>query len=248
MQDKYHFRVWFNHKEPRPVVPFPWNVLFFWYNPSRLRAGAYHRDMPKEIEQAHIMIFLTSQKSITTGWIEQEEIPRAVERYQKFGQRYVRIFPLLVSPSQWKQHARLAAFEPLALGGKAINQIEPEEDAWLKIVEALKPVIEELRRNWMEEHKRLGLPTQTFLEPPPPWEEQAQAVVPLPNWIGYATLAALFWGLSNWYTEGCKPKHEPYYPKRYEIEDEYPRTPYQAPPTQQEVVPRDSAIKIIEQR
>jgi hypothetical protein len=247
MQEKYHFRVWYNHRERSPVVPFPWNLLFFWYAPPR-SSRPYHSDLMQEVESAHIYLFLTSQKSINTGWIEQDVVPRAVERYQRLGNRYVRVYPVLVSASQWKNTSRLAAFASLGPRGRAINQVQPTDDAWLAVTEELRPVIEELRRNLMEENKRLGLPIDTFNKPAPAWNEPVHEVIPFPNWLGYLVIALLMWALANWYTTSCKPKYDPYWPKKEGQEAEYPRTPYQAPPPVQEVVPRDSAIRVIEER
>lgn len=222
MQEKYFFRIWYDHPEPPPVVPFPWNVLFFWYSPHRHRLP-YHRDLLQEAEQAHIYLFFVSQKSIHTHWIEQEEVPRAVERYQQHGRNYVRIFPVLLSASQWKQESRLAAFPTLGPPGRTINQVQPSEDAWLSLIEQLRPVIVELRQNLMEEHKRLGLPLASFNSPPPPWSDTPKQVIPLPNWIGWVIMAVIFWSLFNWFSNQCTPQYKPYWPKRNPPQEEFRR-------------------------
>jgi hypothetical protein len=224
MEEKYHFRIWYNHKEPSPVLAFPWNVLFFWINPNQYRRLPYHRALTLEAEQAHIYLFLISQKSITTPWIEQEEVPRAVERYQQLGNQYVRIFPVILSSSQWKMQSRLAGFPTLGPPGKALNQINPREDGLHALAEQLRPVIEELRRNHIEESKRQGLPIKSFNQPAPGWDDTPEEIVPFPNWLGWVMLIGILLSVANWYSSHCKPRYAPYYPTLDPAPVEYDRS------------------------
>lgn len=245
--EKYNLYVWFNHPEPAPVVPFPWNVLFFWWSPSVAR-GPYHRNLHTELEQAHIYLFLVSQKSVNTPWIEQEEVVRAVSRYQRLGSKYIRICPVLLSSSQWKRESKLANFPTLGPPGRALNQVNPPEDGWMLLTEQLRPIIEELRRNWMEETKRIGNPVESFNLPAPGWNDAPEEVLPLPNWLGWMVVFFIGWSVLNWYGDSCKPRYKPYFPKK-EVPEEYRReNPLAPPPPNQEVVPRDSNIRIIQER
>ncbi|MEY3240909.1 MAG: hypothetical protein RIR11_2347 [Bacteroidota bacterium] len=61
LQVRYNLRIWYDHPEPDPVVPYPWNILFFWYSP-RSRKRPYHRKMHEELEQGHIFLFFTQPK------------------------------------------------------------------------------------------------------------------------------------------------------------------------------------------
>jgi hypothetical protein len=251
MEEKYHLRIWYNHKEPTPVLAFPWNLLFFWVNPSQYRRLPYHRDLTKEAEKAHIYLFLISQKSITTAWIEQEEVPRAVDRYQRLGNQYIRIFPVMLSASQWKMQSRLAGFPTLGPPGRALNQVNPREDALNAIAEQLRPVIEELRRNHIEENKRLGLPINTFNQPAPPWDDTPLEIVPFPNWLGWIVLIAILASVANWYSSYCKPRYAPYYPSLDPEPVEYDRsrdpmntTPAVKPPTEIPVEDVDSTKEL----
>lgn len=247
MEEKYHFRIWYNHREPSPVLAFPWNILFFWVNPNQYRRLPYHRALIHEAGQAHIYLFLISQKSITTPWIEQEEVPIAVERYQRMGNKYVRIFPVILSSSQWKMQSRLAGFPTLGPPGRALNQVHPREDGLNTLVEQLRPVIEELRRNHIEESKRLGLPVNTFNQPAPAWEDTPDEIVPFPNWLGWIIVIGILASVANWYSSYCKPRYAPYYPSLDRDPVEYDRSrdpmntrPAVKPPLEIPVVPADS--------
>ena len=236
LEQKYYLRIWFDHPEPAPVVPFPWNILFFWYNPPR-SGRPYHKDLPQKVSEGHIYLFLTSQKAINTKWIEQDEAPTAVERYQRYGDRYIRVYTIDVSPSPWRHYSRLNGFPRMGLPGKAINQVKPEEEAYLAIVEQLRPVIEELRVNWMEETKRLGHPLDEFNKPALPWNEVPYRVVPLPNWIGWVVLFFLFWTVANYYADNCKPRYPQYWPKKEIPPEEFPRKVPNYPSNDTTVIP-----------
>lgn len=249
MEEKYHFRIWYNHPEPSPVLAFPWNILFFWINPGSYKRYPYHRDLEQEVQQAHIYLFLTSQKSITTPWIEQVEVPSAVDRYQRLGNTFIRIFPVVLSSSQWKMQSRLAGFPTLGPPGMALNQVQPREDALNALAEQLRPVIEELRRNHIEDYKVQGLPVNTFNQPAPAWNDTPDEIVPFPNWLGWIIIFGIILSIANWYANHCKPQWKPYYPtigtENPEVYDRkngpLERTPPVKPPSEIPNQPIDSA-------
>ena len=223
MQAQYHFRIWFDHPEPDPIVPSPWNVIFFWYSP-RSKKRPYNRNMHEELEKGHIFLFFTSQKSIATPWIDQLEVPRAVERYQQEGSKYVRIYPVLIANSQWKIHSRLAGFKTLGPVGKPLSTIKPAEDGWFTLMEELRKVIPELRENHIQQHKQLALPTDSFHTPPPQWMDEPEIVIPLPNWSGWLVVIGLVIGSVTFLADQIKPSHKEYWPKK-----ELPKTPQYTP-------------------
>jgi hypothetical protein len=213
MQARYHFRIWFDHPEPDPIVPYPWNVIFFWYAP-RTRKRPYNRNMHQELEQGHIFLFFTSERSIKTSWIEHLEVPRAVERYQALGSRYVRIYPVQVDKSQWKLHSRLAAFKTLGPGAP-LSMVKPSEDGWTALMEDLRKVVVELRQNHIDQHKQLALPTESFHQPPAAWVDTPEVVLPLNNWLGWAVVIVLALGVGGWLVNQLyKPSHKEYWPKK----------------------------------
>lgn len=204
LQEKYFLRIWHNPM-PRPFSKFPyqWDAML------------------EQLGEAHIYLFLMSHKSIATSYIEQEETPRAVERYIALGKNYIRIFPVLLSPSHWDKHSSLAGFAPIGLPGKTLADLKPDENGYLAIVRQLELVIVELRRNWMEEKHRLEMPIDEFDRPglPPPPE---QGLKPIPGWAAAALLFAVFYLVTSWYFSGCAPKmYHLYAPESL---------PYQPPP------------------
>jgi hypothetical protein len=236
MQEKYNLRIWYNHPEPEPVIPFPWKILFFWYQPKG-SPFPYNRFLHEELDIAHIYLFFTSQNSISTPWIETEEVKRAVSRYREYGNRYIRIFPVVVSSSQWKVFSELASYPVIGPAGKAMNQLPSPSDGWEELLDQLKPVVEDLTRNHKEENKRLGLP----VDPKPhPWSDVPTELIPFPKWVGWAMLLGIFFSLARFYDNNCTRKLPPGIPTRNPQPEEYRRENPVQPP-EDLVVPRDTA-------
>jgi len=233
MQEDYFLRIWYNHPMPAPPrLPDIWQMLFFWYRPER-PGLPYHPHLTYQTREGHIYLFLTSHHSLRVAHINQIEIPTAVDRYTELGQRFIRIFPVMVSPSHWKQHSSLSGFATLG-PKKSIAETQPQEDAYLAIVEQLKPAIEELRRNWMEEFKRQGRSLEAFKHPPM-LEEGRPVWKSLPRWTGWLILGLILYSVMNWYTDSCSPR---YYKRLRDVlppvferpPEEFPRSePYRSP-------------------
>ena len=136
LKEKYYLRIWHN------PIPKPWSRLPYRWD-----------EMIDQLEDAHIYLFLTSYNTLAASYIEQEEVPRAVARHIEHGENFVRIYPILVSPSQWKKHSGLAGFKPLN-DPLTLADHKPEETGYLQMVDELEGIVIQLRRNWMEEHHR----------------------------------------------------------------------------------------------
>ncbi len=233
LEEKYFLRIWYNRAPPRPPeLPEPWNLLFFWYKPPVV-STPYHPDLPGKVADGHIYLFLVSHHSYAVNYIENLEVPKAVERYQRYGDNYIRIYPVPVSPSMWMQYSRLAKFSPIGVK-KSILETQPQEEAFLQIARTLEPVIEHLRRHWMEEHKRLDLPLDSFHKPAPPSAPPHERFVPLPGWAGWLVVFLILFSTGNWFINSCAPRayrrlmrNPPAYEK---TPVEYPReVPYREP-------------------
>lgn len=141
--------IWYNDPPSGPEpLPLPWRILLFWYSPPDPRRY-YYRNLQRQYERAHVYLFLTSYHTIQNNWIE-EEITTAVARYTEFGDRYIRVYPVLVSPSHWKKHSRLAHFKTLG-PRRTLVEMVPEEEGYLEITEQLARVVKDLQRNLEEE-------------------------------------------------------------------------------------------------
>lgn len=158
----------------------------------------------EQLEEAHLYLFLISYHSLCIPFIEKEEVHHAVDRLQKLGKDYIKIFPVPLSPSLWKTQSGLAAFKVLG-GDKTLSETEPRENGYKQIIEQLTLAIEDLRRNWMEDQHRLGLPIDDFTRPelPPPANPSYQTIS---GWAGLVMVMAILYMTTSWYFSACAPR------------------------------------------
>jgi len=181
------------------------HLLWVWHNPPPLPGAAmpYHWDaMLDNLEQAHIYLFLTSPHALGTAYIAQEEVPRAKARHTEYGDHFVRIFQVPVATA--KTPSPLTAFDPIG-GSKTLSDWKTDDIGYRLLTQKLEEVVRELRRNWLEEHYRLGLPIEAFTRPelPPPG---GPTLKPIPGWAGLVLLLMIFYMVTSWYLSGCAPR------------------------------------------
>lgn len=200
LEEKYALRVYHPQMTPMPNLHHhkyyvPGQELVY---PSDWETAA------EQLEAAHLYLFLISYHALCIPYIDQEEVSAAVTRYQRLGKEFVRVFPVLLSPSRWKEQSRLAGFDVLG-GDKTLVETDPRENGYKRIIEQLILAIEALRRNWAEEQHRLGLPTDesTRSELSAPTRNAYQTI---PGWAGAVMVMALLYMTTSWYFSACAPR------------------------------------------
>jgi hypothetical protein len=194
MRDEVNF--WYNDPPPRPpMFSLPWQLLLFWYRRRDPRAE-YGHVLENQLNRAHVYLFMTSYKSVIDPSVEHE-ISTAVQRYIAQGDKYVRIHPLLLKPSQWKTQSRLARFKPIGMPAP-ISQLPLEDEGWLAIAEELKSIVHQLQRNLNELRQFKQLSEGSGQLPAADTGEDAGAVyldVPEPfdppEWLGWSIIIGL---------------------------------------------------------
>jgi hypothetical protein len=260
LEQQYQLKVWYNQPLPPPQpMPLSWRLLLFWFTPPGQQWYPWHPAIDSRVAKAHIFLFLTSYKSLSTPWIDEREIAPAVQRYTRLGPSRVRIFPVILSPSLWQQQSRLSAFHPLG-PERPLSAYATEEEAYLVLMEQLEMVVQELQRNQAERQFLTGRPVETEQQADHPDEaflpegddfsshdpgQQRSPEFPLPGWVGW-TLILLIAALTFSSVFPFLPVKK-YRPRQAEPEllpePEYPReNPIYPPPT--EVPPRDSVEEI----
>lgn len=148
MRDEVNIR--YNNPPAAPEqLSLPWQLLLFWYSPPDFR-DKYRRFLHAQREKAHIYLFLTSYKSLSNKIIE-DDIDVAVNRriagdnfYGPF------VYPVILSPSRWKETSRLAAFKPLAKG-TPLSTLKHEDEGYLDITEEIAELVKLLQSRLGEE-------------------------------------------------------------------------------------------------
>lgn len=201
LEEKYFLRIYY---------PDLKNATRFQYYKFHIRGPVmvyphHWEDTLDQLSKAHVYLFLMSYHTLSTPYIEQEEIPRAVERYGQLGDKFVRVYPVLVSPSLWETQSRISGFKALGDPQKTLEDIKPPEEGYRQIMEQLDKVFEELRRNWVEEQHRLGLPIDDFLTPELP-KPPEPAYQPIPGWAGALMVLIILYLVTSWYFTACAPR------------------------------------------
>ncbi len=196
--------LWYEKPPPEPPpLPLPWQILLFWYSPPNNRSE-YYRRLQKQKERAHIYLFLTSYKSLNNMNI-QGDISLAVNRRIATGDELnPLIFPVLLTPSNWKEQSGLAGFKPLGTN-KTLSEYKPVEEGFLQLTNQLAKYIHALQRRLGEEkyfHSRLvaaDAGTGLTAERAHPYlgdDDEAMKMpemkeVYLPEWLGWAIIALI---------------------------------------------------------
>ena len=196
--------LWYEQPPPPPEpLPLPWQILLFWYSPPDDRYD-YAKSVQKQKERAHIYLFLTSYKSVINNHI-QGDISLAVNRrIASYDDLNPLIFPVLLSPSHWKEHSGLSGYKPLG-PKKTLAEMKPVEEGFLQLTDQLAKYIKVLQRRLTEErfYQSRIVASDPGLAPAPPRAEpylgdddEAMEVrhsvqVYLPEWLGWGIIALL---------------------------------------------------------
>ena len=245
--------VW--HYEPpgRPEeLALSWKLLLPWYRPVDPRI-IYAETLKNRRESAHIYLFLTSYKSLSSNQVE-EDILLAINRRVdcEWDDLAPLVLPLLVSPSKWKEESRLAQFEPL-VGGIPLSQFSQAEEGYLLATEQISALVKVVQvklnearfyqyypeggANTVQPAAKNSLPylgenpEQFNFDPPKPFRP--------PDWMGWSLIALIFTlsaGSFRKNTPAVSSLHLKARPAN-EREIEYPRrTPMAPPPPNSEIV------------
>ena len=231
--------VWFyNPPPPLHPLPLPWQILLFWYTPPN-PMSYYLRTLQSQFGAAHLYLFLTSHRTLADARVG-EEITAAVNRHIEHGDKFLRLYPVVVSPSHWKNHSRLARFKTLG-PKKPLNQIQPEEEGYLELTEQISKEVKALQRNLDELKFARNQPGESPAAWPPLLGEAKvypiPEVVSPPEWMGWVVIAALL--LSVYYSLSPSLPGLPG-GRGYEYEKrspEYPRQNPLAPPPEGVPIP-----------
>lgn len=197
--------LWYNDPPRKaPELSLPWQILLFWYSPPDFREK-YQKVLQARREKAHIYLFLTSYKSLSNKTVESDIDIAARRRIEGDDVVGPFVFPVILSPSRWKEESRLAGFKPMG-HGIALSTMKLEEEGYLEITEELSSLIKVLQARLGEAkfyQSRLvsadqgqisaGKKVRPYLgELPEALEFQEIAYFQPPEWLGWSLLLFLF--------------------------------------------------------
>jgi hypothetical protein len=116
-------------------------IIGLW-DEGRIRAGeAWDRFIESQIEEAEIFIPLVSADFLSSDFVWQHELPRAMER-QRQGKAV--ILPVVVRPCLWEQ-SPIASLQVLPAGGKPISQSPNPDRTWVDVARRVEQAARDLR-------------------------------------------------------------------------------------------------------
>ena len=113
------------------------------------------------LAEADVVIILASVAALSTNYITEHEIPKALE-FQNEGTTVV--VPIILEQCRWEKTA-LGALNALPEKAKPLNNWKPQADGWKTIADGLSRVFQKLMENGGKQTKRP--PTKPSKKPGP---------------------------------------------------------------------------------
>lgn len=106
----------------------------------------WHETIQRELEAADVVIVMTSVHSLATDYINEHEIPKAIELHEA-GKTVV--VPLILAECRWEQtplgkSGKLGKLLALPAKGKPLDKWVRKDDAWKTVADGLARVFERL--------------------------------------------------------------------------------------------------------
>ena len=118
----------------------------------------WEREIQEMIDTAHLTLLLVSPDFMTSAYIYDREMPRAIERH-KAGSAYV--IPVLLRPVDW-QEAPFSHLPVLPKGARPVTLWPNRDEAFLDVAKGIRKVIDEVNA------KQAGSLRAIEAEDPPP--------------------------------------------------------------------------------
>lgn len=185
-------------------LPLSWRILLPWYMPVDPRK-LYAETQKNRRDNAHIYLFLTSDKSLKSKQVE-EDLSLAISRRIDCAWEDLAplVVPLVLNNCDWKKGSRLGRFEPLAKGNP-LSKFPKSDDGYLLLTEQISALVQvmQVRLNearFYQEHQvnngagiqptapnslpYLGeQPSQFVFDPPKPFRPA--------DWMGWCIIALI---------------------------------------------------------
>ncbi|GHO84900.1 toll/interleukin-1 receptor domain-containing protein [Dictyobacter formicarum] len=109
---------------------------------SDISPGAeWEKEIQAMIDTAHVILLLVSPDSISSAYIYEREIPRAIERH-KAGDAYV--IPVILRPVDW-QEAMFSNLPVLPKDARPVITWPNRDEAFLDIAKGIRKVIDKIK-------------------------------------------------------------------------------------------------------
>lgn len=129
------------------------------WNDRDIRPGEeWDGEIKKQLEAADVVIFLVSQASEVTDYIQNTEIPIACGRAAK-GE--CSVVPVILEKCEWTKGA-LGKYNGLPSKGKPVRDSQPQRDAWFHVQQKLRDLLTDIAGKMPKTESRFGSPDPTL--------------------------------------------------------------------------------------
>lgn len=113
------------------------NLISVWHDRIILPGQQWNQEVDRQLEDADIVLVLTSPDFLASDYAYGREMLRALKRHEA-GEAIM--VPIILRPCDW-QHSPLAALQALPNNGRAVSSWPNRDQAWLDVVQGLRRLI-----------------------------------------------------------------------------------------------------------
>lgn len=130
-----------------------------WSDQALLPGSDWLGEILARLEAADVILFLVSRDLISSEFIWDVELRRALERRT---QRRAIVIPVIVRPADW-QHTVLGSLQAVPRGGRAVTEWENQDAAWVAVAEDIRRLVQPHRDGRTAPPQRAGAATTQML-------------------------------------------------------------------------------------
>lgn len=117
------------------------NIVKVWDDRSIIPGEEWDQEIKNHLEQSEVILFLISPDFMASGYIDEVEVKKAMNRHNE---RKTRIVPIVIRPSNLKL-LPLNHFQAVPKNAKPVTTWQDRDEAWLDVTSQLGNLFNALR-------------------------------------------------------------------------------------------------------
>lgn len=123
-------------------------VIEIWHDRQIEPGGEWYRSIQAAMNDCDVALLLLSPLFLASRFIQEEELPRLLQRRKEHG---LRVVPIIVRPCLWKNEPVLSDLQAVPRKNKAViefaKDIGARDQVWADIAEAIEALAKQLANN-----------------------------------------------------------------------------------------------------
>jgi TIR domain/PASTA domain len=113
-------------------------LIEWWHDREIVPGWEWEEDIDKNLRTAELILLLVTPDFMSSDYVFEKEIDRAIERHQR-GE--ARVIPIIVRPADW-EWAPFGKLQALPKDAKPITTWLNQDEAWLDVVRGIRKAVE----------------------------------------------------------------------------------------------------------